>query len=96
MADPAGLEECAPADTPVQEPAPELGLLKKLLFRPEQAKIDALQSQCEAFAEKIGDEARFEQATAQVLAGALRKAEIAQHRDLSVAIAPLVVAAIRS
>jgi outer membrane protein OmpA-like peptidoglycan-associated protein len=74
----------------------ELGQLRRLLFAPEQAKLEALQGQCAAFAEKIGDEARFERATARVLAGALRKAEVAGHRELSAALAPLVVAAIRS
>jgi len=74
----------------------DLGRLKELLFRPEQAKIAALQGQCDAFAQKIGDDARFEASTAQVIAGALRKAEVARHRELSAAIAPLVVAAIRS
>ncbi len=75
---------------------PELGLLKKLLFNAEQVRLEALQSQCDAFAAKIGDEARFERSTAEILAGALRKAEVAGHRELSSAIAPLVVAAIRS
>lgn len=74
----------------------DLGRLKQLLFKPEQAKIEALQSQCDAFAQKIGDDARFEASTAQVIAGALRKAEVSGHRELSAAIAPLVVAAIRS
>ncbi|MCW2317008.1 outer membrane protein OmpA-like peptidoglycan-associated protein [Rhodoblastus acidophilus] len=78
-----------------QSPA-DIGKLKRLLFAPEQARIDALQSQCESFAQKIGDDARFEQTTAQVIAGALRRAEIERHRELSSAIAPLVVAAIRS
>ena len=68
----------------------DLGRLKQLLFKPELVKIDALQGQCDAFAEKIGDDARFEAATAQVIAGALRKAEVARHRELSAAIAPLV------
>ncbi|MBB4196358.1 hypothetical protein CCR94_13495 [Rhodoblastus sphagnicola] len=77
-------------------PDPDLGKLKRLLFEPEQAKIDALQRQCEVFAQRIGDDARFEDATAHVIAGALRKAEITRHRELAASIAPVVVASIRS
>jgi outer membrane protein OmpA-like peptidoglycan-associated protein len=78
------------------EASPELGLLKRLLFRNEQSRLDALHDRTEALAARVGDNARFEQATAEVLAGALRRAEVANHRELSHAIAPLVIAAIRS
>lgn len=73
-----------------------MGLLKRLLFRAEQARLDALQHETQALAARVGDAARFEEATAEVLAGALRRAEIANHRELSQAMAPLVIAAIRS
>ena len=76
--------------------SPELGLLKRLLFRTEQSRLDALQDRTEALAARVGDDAHLEKATADVLAGAFRRAEIANHRELSQAIAPLVVAAIRS
>jgi outer membrane protein OmpA-like peptidoglycan-associated protein len=82
--------------SPESEASPELGLLKRLLFRNEQTRLDALQDRTEALAARVGDNARLEKATADVLAGALRRAEVADHRALSLAIAPLVVAAIRS
>lgn len=44
----------------------------------------------------IGASARLEAATADILAGALRRAEVSSHAELSRAIAPLVVAAIRN
>ncbi len=44
----------------------------------------------------VGDKTRLEAATAEILAGAFRKAEVAQHKELATAVAPLVVAAIRS
>ncbi len=78
------------------EPGEELGLLKRLLFRSEQSRLDALQAGAEALAARLGDNARLEAATAEVLAGALRRAEIASHRELSQALAPLVLSAIRS
>ncbi len=74
----------------------ELGLLKQLLFRNEQSRIDALQERTEALAARLGDNARLEAATAEILAGALRRAEVASHREMSQALAPMVVAAIRS
>jgi outer membrane protein OmpA-like peptidoglycan-associated protein len=78
------------------EPAEELGLLKKLLFRSEQSRLDTLQARTEALSARLGDNARLETATAEVLAGALRRAEVANHRELSQALAPLVLSAIRS
>ncbi len=83
-------------DLAAADASPEMGLLKRLLFRAEQARLDALQHETEALAARVGDNARFEEATAEVLAGALRRAEIANHRELSQAMAPLVLAAIRS
>ena len=96
---PPALPEPEAAETAPQggaEPAQELDLLKRLLLRSEQSRLDALQSQTEALAARLGDSARLEEATAEILAGALRRAEISSHRQLSQAMAPLVVAAIRS
>ncbi|MCI4680742.1 OmpA family protein [Rhodoblastus acidophilus] len=74
----------------------QLGLLKRLLFRSEQSRLDAIQAQTEALAARLGDQAGLEAATAEILAGALRRAEVSGHRELSEALAPLVVTAIRS
>ena len=95
-ADPLPQGDTRTEQAPAAEASPELGLLKRLLFRAEQSRLDALQDRTEALAARVGDNARFEQATAEVLAGALRRAEVANHRELSQAMAPLVIAAIRS
>ncbi len=87
-------EEAAPGSGAAS--SAELGLLKQLLFRNEQSRLDALQQRTEALAARLGDNARLEAATAEILAGALRRAEVASHREMSQALAPLVVAAIRS
>ncbi len=92
----ASIQETSIQQTHLTDASPEMGLLKRLLFRAEQARLDALQLETDALAARVGDSKRFEEATAEVLAGALRRAEIANHRELSQAMAPLVLAAIRS
>lgn len=100
MTPPADPAQVPASDTPetgrVPSASAELGLLKQLLFRNEQARLDALQRETEALNARVGDPANLEAATAEILAGALRRAEVASHRELSQAMAPLVVAAIRS
>ncbi len=74
----------------------DLARLKGLLFASEQERLARLQGRLEAIDQRVGDDRSLEQTTSHVLAGALRLAESQQHRELAQAIAPLVVAAIRS
>ena len=78
------------------EAGAEMGLLKRLLFRAEQNRLEALQQSLDALAARVGDDPRLEASTAQVLAGALRRAEVERHGEMAQAMAPMVVAAIRS
>ncbi len=84
------------ARNPGAEPAVPLGTapddmrrLKALLFTPESSRLEALEA-------RLGSPQRLESATAEVIADALRRAEISDHDNLSRAIAPVVVAVIRS
>ncbi|MBV1707304.1 MAG: OmpA family protein [Hyphomicrobiales bacterium] len=63
--------------------------LKALLFTPESARLEALEA-------RLGSPQRLESATAEVIADALRRAEVKDHDNLSRAIAPVVVAVIRN
>lgn len=76
--------------------ADEFERLKTVLFSPEAARLAAAESQIEELGNYVGDAGRLEAATAEILAGALRRAETARHRELAAAIAPVVVAAIRA
>lgn len=77
-------------------PGDELGRLKTLLFRPESRRLEDVEAKVGALDSRVGAPDRLEVATAEVLVEALRRAEVAQHRQLSQAIAPVVVAAIRN
>ena len=76
--------------------ADEFERLKTVLFSPEAARLAAAESQIEELGNWVGDAGRLEAATAEIIAGALRRAETARHRELAAAIAPVVVAAIRA
>src|SRR6202035_5313196 len=76
--------------------AGEIDKLKSLLFSPEAAGLDAAEAQIEGLESRVGDARRLEAATAEILVEAFRRAEIARHRELAAAVAPVVVAAIRS
>lgn len=74
----------------------ELDRLRELLLRPETDRLGALESRVEAIDALAGDRNRLEAATSDILVEAFRRAEIARHRELAIAVAPVVVAAIRS
>jgi outer membrane protein OmpA-like peptidoglycan-associated protein len=76
--------------------ASEFERLKTLLFRPESDRLSAAERQLQDLRGWIGDPSRLESATAQVLIEAFRRAEVARHRELAMAVAPVVVAAIHS
>lgn len=78
-------------------PAPNaLGELRALLFGAESRRLDALDAELRALAASRLAKDDLRQATAAVIADALREAEVRDHRALANALAPLVVAAIRA
>jgi len=74
----------------------EFDRLKQLLLRPETDRLEATESRVEALDQRVGTPDRLETATSEILVEAFRKAEIARHRELASAVAPVVVAAIRN
>ena len=82
------------ADFPVQQD--ELRRLKSLLFRPEQSQLDDIRSDVDSLKDRVGSKEGLETSTAEILVRAFRRAESTEHRALAEAVAPVVVAAIRS
>ncbi|RFB80960.1 OmpA family protein [Methylovirgula sp. 4M-Z18] len=85
------------ADTDIR-PAEKTDIdrLRRLLLGDGEEKLQTVEERLEAIDRRVGSPDRLENATAEVLAGALRRAEVDRHKELATAIAPLVVAAIRS
>ena len=73
----------------------EFDRLKQLLLAPETDRLAASEARIEALDKRVGTPDRLEAATSEILVEAFRKAEIARHRELAGAVAPVVVAAIR-
>jgi outer membrane protein OmpA-like peptidoglycan-associated protein len=76
--------------------AGELDRLKILLLRPERDQIESLRRDIDSLRGYVGEPTLLEQATAQILVGALARADLANRRELAAAVAPLVVSAIRA
>lgn len=76
--------------------ANEFDRLKTLLFSPEAERLSEAETHIHELEAWVGDAPRLETATAQILVEAFRRAEVARHRELAAAVAPVVVAAIRS
>lgn len=74
----------------------EIDQLKRLLFQPEEERLQSLQATVDALNARLGSPARLEAAAAEVIVEALRRAEVSQPRALAAVLAPSVVAAIRS
>jgi outer membrane protein OmpA-like peptidoglycan-associated protein len=70
--------------------------LRSLLLGEDFRRLDEVTARVEKIDAHVGDAKRLETATAEVLVEAFRKAEVAHHRELTSAVAPLVVSAIRS
>ena len=88
MENAARIKSAEPA-APASAAPDDMRRLKALLFTPEGARLDALEA-------RLGSPQRLETATAEVIADALRRAEVSDHDNLSRAIAPVVVAVIRN
>ena len=76
-------------------PEGHLAELRRLLVGTEQAAIDELRNDIGALDQRLGTPEKFERAVSKSLVAALKRAEVENHRELSGAIAPLVVAGIR-
>jgi outer membrane protein OmpA-like peptidoglycan-associated protein len=74
----------------------EIDRLKGLLFGAEADRLDEIARRLDALDSRVGSPQAMQAATAEVLVGAFKRAEQERHRDLSRALAPLVVASIRS
>jgi outer membrane protein OmpA-like peptidoglycan-associated protein len=70
--------------------------LKELLFDKESRELNVLTQRLEEIATRAGTDARFRSSVAATLEGALRDAEVASHRQVSDALAPLVVRTVRT
>lgn len=76
--------------------ADALGELRSLLFGQEARRIDGVEAELRGLAASRLPRDEMVAATAKVLAEALREAEIADHRAMADALAPLIVRAIKS
>ncbi|MFO1168395.1 MAG: OmpA family protein [Rhodoblastus sp.] len=74
----------------------EFDRLKQLLLQPETDRLEAMESKVDTLDRRVGTPDRLEAATSEILVEAFRKAEVARHRELASAVAPVVVAAIRN
>ena len=83
-------------NAPAGQDQVDLARLKRLLLSPETDRLETVEQRVQALDERLGAPKRLENATAEILVEAFRKAEVARHRDLANAVAPVVVAAIRS
>lgn len=73
----------------------DLASLKGLLFSDETHQIAELETQLASLNSRVGDDDHLTRSVANIVAAALRQAEVKGHRELSQAISPLVVASIR-
>ena len=74
----------------------EFDRLKSLLFRSEARRLGEIETALGALDHRVGTSDGLVLATTEVLVEALRRAEVAQHRELAQALAPVVVACIRN
>ena len=80
----------------IEQAADGLNQLKSLLFQGESRRLDEIEHTLGQIDQRVGDAPRLEKATAEIIVEALRDAEVARHRELADAVAPVVVAAIRN
>jgi len=73
----------------------EMEQLKTLLFQTEAERLGSLETEVASLRQYLGSSERLEAATADILIGALERAEVSRPRELASVIAPSVVTAIR-
>lgn len=87
----------ASATDPAAPDAPDdLTRLKTLLFREEQTRLSVIEGGVSRLDNRVGSADRLVETTSEIIVEALRRAEVERHRELSGAIAPVVVASIRN
>jgi outer membrane protein OmpA-like peptidoglycan-associated protein len=69
--------------------------LKELLFREERRALSHIERVVFEHDQRIGDDEALQHSVAEILAEALREADIKNHRELAASISPVVVAGIR-
>jgi outer membrane protein OmpA-like peptidoglycan-associated protein len=69
--------------------------LKGLLLREEKQLIAQIQELVRKHEERIGDDEALQHSVAEILADALREAEVQNHRELATSLAPVLVASIK-
>ncbi|MBC7911776.1 MAG: hypothetical protein H7Y30_14820, partial [Pyrinomonadaceae bacterium] len=75
--------------------AAEVGRIKDLLFGEERRVLTQVQQLVSRHEERIGTDDRLQQSVSQIIALALRDAQITQHEQLAAAISPLVMAGVK-
>ncbi|HRD78385.1 MAG TPA: OmpA family protein [Hyphomicrobiaceae bacterium] len=70
--------------------------LKDLLFDRERSELEELSRRIRALHDRVGDDAHLRASVATVIDGALRDAEVARHRELADAIAPVVLRTVKT
>lgn len=86
----------APSPARGEAAADALGELRSILFGAEAVRLADVEAELRALGESRLSRADLKTATARVLAEALREAEVADHRALADALAPLIVRAIQA
>lgn len=79
----------------LQQHAGDFSRLKRLLLSEERQVLSDIEETVRKHDIRIGDDEALQHSVALILADALREAEVANHRELAAAIAPVVVAAIK-
>lgn len=79
----------------LQQRAGDFSRLKRLLLSEERQVLSDIEDTVRKHDMRIGDDEALQHSVAVILADALREAEVANHRELAAAIAPVVVAAIK-
>ncbi|MEZ5854805.1 MAG: hypothetical protein R3D67_08700 [Hyphomicrobiaceae bacterium] len=77
-------------------PVETVSKLKELLFDQESREIDSLATRIKALDERVGNEENLQRSVAEVLDGALIEAEQSRNRELSQAMAPMVLRTLRT
>jgi outer membrane protein OmpA-like peptidoglycan-associated protein len=73
----------------------EVSRLKELLFKEERRLLSTIERVVHEHDRRIGNDEALQHSVAEVLAQALREADVKDHRDLAASISPVIVAAIK-
>src|SRR5262245_2513586 len=79
----------------LQQHAGDFSRLKRLLLSEDRRVLSDIEETVRKHDIRIGDDEALQHSVSVILADALREAEVANHRELAAAIAPVVVGAIK-